>query len=150
VTVGAGVASASCLILPLGNPDTTDLEPVVINAIDIIEIGQDISVIVQENLQGEFFDGDSFDYKSITNTPEEITSSQDIPRAIQLNLIGSNAGGEGLINIFILTFTNNCEIYPVLTENESAGWVILVSRLSVKLLLRRYSILTTRCSFFCA
>jgi hypothetical protein len=132
VTIGAGVSSASCLIMPFGNPETTDLEPVVINSIDILELGQDISIIVRENLEGEFIQGDTFDYESITNTPEAITGSQDIPKAIQLNLIGSNAGGEGLIAVLILTFTNSCEIYPVLQENQSAGWAIFVSRLSVQ------------------
>lgn len=127
VTLGDGIASASCLIGPFGDPSTSDLVPVAIDTIDILELGQDVKVIVKETLEGEFIQGDTFDYQSITSTAEELNGAEDIPRAIQINLNGRNAGGEGLINVFIISFTNSCDVYPVLQENESAGWAVFVS-----------------------
>jgi hypothetical protein len=127
LTPSDSVASASCLISPFGDPSVSDLVPVVVNQIDVIELGQDISILVQEIIDGDFLDGDVFDYESITNTPEKIVESSDVPRSLQLNLIGENTLGEELINVFIITFTNDCDAYPVITESQSAGWTVFVS-----------------------
>ena len=121
---GSGVARVSCLISPFGAP-TTKLEPVVVDSISILELDQSNSVLVEERIGGAFVSGDSFSYSSIINT--DVTSVQEIPKALQLNLSGRNEDGVILINVFVITFTNECGVTPVIQLGESAGWVTFVS-----------------------
>ena len=127
ITTGEAVSATSCLISPFGNPEVQDLIPVAVQTIDILELGQDLRVLVQENIAGNFGDGDSFQYTSIAALPDEINDPVDIPRAIQLNIVGLNRLDEPIINVYIITFTNNCGAYPVLREGQSAGWTLMVS-----------------------
>lgn len=124
---GDAIASTSCSVGPYGDELVTDLKPVSVQSIQIVELNQRLQVVVQESISGTFGDGDSFEYVSIVSTPEAITDPVDLPRAIQLNIIGVNAEDQALINIFIITFTNDCGTYPALDNGASAGWVVLVS-----------------------
>lgn len=127
ITLGDAVQATSCLVSPFGNPDVEDLVPIAVQSIDILELGQDLRVLVQENIEGNFGDGDTFSYTSVSADPSNINSAVDIPRALQLNLVGVNANDEPIINVYIITFTNNCGTYPVLQEGQSAGWTRFVS-----------------------
>jgi hypothetical protein len=122
ITLGDAIAATPCLVSPFGNPVATNLIPVSVQEIDILELGQDLSVLVQENLEGNFVDGDSFRYESLTNAP-----GGDIPRAIQINIVGVNGLDQSIINVFLITFTNDCDTYPVLVDGQSIGWVFFVS-----------------------
>ena len=126
ITTGMGVSSVSCLISPFGAP-TNKLSPVVLDSVSILELDQLNNVLVEERIEGNFFDGDEFSYSSIINEREDNTSVQDIPKAIQLNLSGRNEDGIMLMNVFVITFTNTCGLIPVIQDGESAGWVIFVS-----------------------
>jgi hypothetical protein len=126
ITIGDAVQATSCLVSPFGNPQVENLVPEEVQSIDILELGQDLRVLVQENLEGSFADGDTFSYTSITSTPGNIVSSVEIPRALQLNIVGVNANDEPIINVYIITFTNDCGAYPVLQEGQSAGWTRFV------------------------
>jgi hypothetical protein len=112
---------------PFGNEFVTDLVPASVQDIQIVELNQRLQVLVQETISGEFQDGDSFEYESIVSTPGAIEDTTDLPRAIQLNIIGTNAQNEAIINIYIITFTNNCGAYPAFENGASAGWTVLVS-----------------------
>ena len=122
---GTGVERVSCLISPFGAP-ATDLEPISVESISILELDQSNSVLVEKSLEGEFFSGFSFSYTSIIN---EATSVQGIPKSLQMNLSGKNADGVMLMNVFVITFTNECGVMPVIQAGESAGWVTFVSSL---------------------
>jgi hypothetical protein len=128
ITIGDAVSATSCLVSPFGSPDVTDLVPVAVQSIDILELGQDLSVLVQENIEGNFGDGDSFRYTSVAANPDAIGGYLDIPRAIQINAVGVNVQDEPIINVYIITFTNDCGAYPVLFEGQYAGWTRFVSR----------------------
>ena len=125
-TEGTGVQSTSCLLSPFSDPDTTDLVPVEITSIDIVELGQDVSVLVRDSITGRFSDGDSFVYESIINTPADVNGANDIPRVLQMNIVGLNQLNEEIINVFIITYSNTCGDYPVLFEGQTIGWTILV------------------------
>jgi hypothetical protein len=127
ITLGDAVQATSCLISPFGNPDIGDLIPIAVQSIDILELGQDLRILVQENIEGNFGDGDTFQYISVAADRSNINSTVDIPRALQLNLVGVNANDEPVINVYIITFTNSCGTYPVLSEGQSAGWTRFVS-----------------------
>lgn len=148
VPTGEGVTSTSCVTSPFGNPMTTDLVPATVTQIDILELGQDVSVIVRETITGDFLDGDTFDYESITIAPEEITEVRDIPKAIQISLTALNAASEMIINVFILNFSNDCDQFPVLMDGQSAGWVHFVSQFFVFFSVLRASSLSRK-RLFC-
>jgi hypothetical protein len=132
ITLGDAVSATSCLVSPFGNPDVTDLIPVAVQSIDVLELGQDLRVLVQEQIEGNFADGDSFQYTSVISNPENIGGPVDIPRAIQLNIVGVNQLDELIINVYIITFTNDCGSYPVLQEGQSAGWTRFVSGQNIR------------------
>ncbi|KAG7354137.1 hypothetical protein IV203_003493 [Nitzschia inconspicua] len=122
ITVGDAVAATTCMVSPFGDPSVIDLIPVVVTSIDILELNRNLRIMMQENIAGNFSDGDTFQYTSYAALPGEIVNPEDLPRAIQVNIIGVNANDEPIINVYLITFTNNCGSYPVLFEGQSAGW----------------------------
>lgn len=115
----------SCLISPFGAP-TNNLQPIVVESISVLELDQSNSVLVEERVDGNLVDGDTFTYDSVLNNPDFITSVQNIPRALQMNINGRNAEGVILLNVFIITYNNECGIVPVIQDGHSAGWVVFV------------------------
>jgi hypothetical protein len=142
ITLGDAIQATSCLVSPFGNPEVSDLVPIAVQSIDILELGQDLRVLVQENIEGNFGDGDTFQYTSVVATDAD--GEVEIPRALQLNLVGVNANDEPIINVYIITFTNNCDTYPVLSEGQSAGWTVFVSS-AVEMCARHDVPLRTEC-----
>lgn len=120
------MASISCLISPFGAP-TNNLVPVVVESVGILELDQVNNVLVEERIDREFFDGDSFKYSSVIKNLGDVTSVEKIPKALQLNLRGRNKNGVMLMNVFIVTFTNECGVSPIIHMGESVGWAIFVS-----------------------
>ena len=133
VTQGDAILRSGCLVNSI-NPggDEDDLVPVAIDSIDVVELDQDLTVIVQENIEDDFEDGDSFSYTSFAADPDNIMTSRDLPKALQVNLYGVNQGGDEIVNSWIIQFTNSCDGYPVFLEGQSAGWVTFVSHNSFK------------------
>ena len=127
ITLGDAVKRTSCAVNPFGSPDVSDLVPVAVSSIEILELDQGMQVSVREKIEGSFGDGDTFQYSSYAALPGEIVNPDDLPRAIQLNIVGVNQFDESLINIYLIIFTNNCGRYPVLFEGQSAGWTRFVS-----------------------
>jgi hypothetical protein len=112
----------------LADPGVIDFIPVAVESIDIFELNRNLQISVQENIAGSFGDGDSFTYVSIAALPGQITDPDDIPKAIQLNIIGVNRFDQPLINVYIITFTNDCGFHPALVNGQSAGWTVFVSK----------------------
>ena len=122
-----GIDASSCIITRFGDPNVTEMVPVVVDTIDILELNQDLRVLVQENIAGSFLDGDTFNFTSLSAEPRAMIDPADFPRALQLNIVGRNQYNESLINVYIITFTNGCDVYPVLEENQTIGWTSFVS-----------------------
>jgi hypothetical protein len=115
------------MVSPFGNPQVSDLIPHVLTSIDILELNQNLQVLVQENIAGSFGNGSTFSYTSVAALPGQIVKPVDIPRAIQLNIIGLNKFDQPIINVYLITFSNNCGQYPVLFDGQYAGWTRFVS-----------------------
>jgi hypothetical protein len=92
--------------------------------VDMIELAQNSTRINQGNVSGSFGEGDSFIFESIVHGSGEAI---DAPKIMQLNIFATNIEGQPIINIFAVSFTNDCGIYPVIDEGNSAGWVYFVS-----------------------
>jgi hypothetical protein len=126
VTRNGGIKATYCQISQFGNATSsiTDLVPVEVGFVDIVELGQAFNVLSQENITGTFFDGDSFSYTSIVALNDTL---EELPKVLQLNIFGFNADGEPIVNFYALAFTNICTVYPILFEGDSAGWTEFVS-----------------------
>jgi hypothetical protein len=122
VTIGDGIEDTSCLSTPFGAPASANLVPVSVESIVILETGGNAQVIFQDEVFGPFVDGDTFTYK--TNF---IAGAMDVPKGIQFNTNALNQAGQSILNILSITYTNDCNIYPVIDANQSAGWFVFVS-----------------------
>lgn len=127
ITLGDAIKATTCSVSPFGDPSVTDLVPVAVQSIDVLELDQNLQVISQEQIEGNFGDGDTFEYTSVAANPGDIVDAADLPRAIQLNINGVNELEQAILNVYLITFTNNCSSYPVLSEGQSAGWTVFVS-----------------------
>jgi hypothetical protein len=125
------VDRTSCAISPFGDPAVTDLVPVSVQSIDVLELGQGLRILVQERITGTFTNSSTFNYTSLSANASDIVDLTDIPRAIQVNIVGTNKEGQSLLNVYIITFSNNCDAYPVFVEGQSAGWTSFVSDILV-------------------
>lgn len=119
-----GIREISCLISQFGSPGATDLVPASVDRIDVLEIREDTTLILRNEITGPFSDGDT-----ITYTTNPIGSSADVPFGIQFNTHAFNAAGEPLLNVLSIEYTNECDVYPVISEGQTAGWLQFVSRL---------------------
>ena len=129
------IESTTCLISHFGNPDITDLVPVSVTNIEILELDQNMQITSETTIPGNnFVDGDTFQYTTkdaladsdeIGNDPDPVMSK--VQKAIQLTMIGMNRIGKPIINVYIITYTNDCNAYPVLQEGQSIGWTVFVS-----------------------
>ena len=149
VTKNGGIAATFCQISPFGTAESniTDLVPVEVGYIDVLELGQNFEVLTQDNITSSssdsdpsFQDGDSFEYTSIVIVNPE---NDQIPKVIQLNIFGRNAAGEPVVNFFAIAYSNDCDEYPTLLEGESAGWTQFVS-----FAYRGYDVFVGVCIFF--
>ena len=126
-------ASVSCLIDSFGDTTDTDLIPVQIQSITILEMDQNFLPIAQESIGDGtiYLDGDKFQYTSIAAVPDDIiVDSQYVPSAIQLTIFGMNQFHNPITNVVLINFTNDCGTFPVLVEGQSAGWAVFVSSTS--------------------
>lgn len=122
IPVGDAIEDTTCLISPFGALDVEDLAPVSVDSIDILELGQNLRVIAQTGIVQPLNDGDSFTYTSVVADPDSIGEVQQVPKGMQINIVGNNQNGDRIINAFLVTFTNECDKYPVFEEGQSAGW----------------------------
>lgn len=116
-----GINDATCLVAGFDNINVTDLIPVAVSSVQLIEIGQDGGPAAVAQETGDFRDGDTVTYTSIS------FEGAVAPRAFQVRALGRNDGGEPLVLTWAVTYSNNCGVFPVLQVNDSVGWTIFVS-----------------------
>jgi hypothetical protein len=126
IPANPGILTSQCLINTF-DPDIDDLVPVVVNKIDISELGQGFNEIIRETIDADFEDGDTFAYTSVTAVTDNLDNTNDIPLVLELTLEGQNALAETVVNRFLITFTNECGAAPVFERGASAGWAVFVS-----------------------
>jgi len=121
-----GILDTACVVNTSGDQDVTDFTPVVVTDIQVLELDQNFDVVGDFLTTGEYVSGDKFSYTSVTANPETLTATT-VPSAIQLFLSGRNAAGQDLVNFYAIVYNNECNVYPVLSEGNNAGWTELVS-----------------------
>jgi hypothetical protein len=125
---GPGIDGTECFFLPNA---TLNLSPVSVQRIAIQELGRDLKVLDNTNEQGEFVNGDSIEYTSVSSG--EITELEQVPGGLQVNLIGMNALDQEISNSFLIEYTNDGSASPVIVIGDQIGWITFVSTLREEL-----------------
>ena len=157
-----GIFETECSIVPVGAENATDLMPARVTSLQILELDQNLQVLVQTTVtseNGAFVDGDSFQYVSILSpmfnpslealpgATYEITStdlgggfnSTTLPRGFQITITAENGFDEFVRNAWIVLYDNDCGLFPLLFEDDQAGWTVIV-RVSPRRLFRHHSL----------
>jgi hypothetical protein len=125
---GPGIVEPpACFTRPDGPEDVDDKVPVTVGSIQIIELDQRLQAVNQQVELGNFSDGSSINFTSIIATGADTLTTTSLPRAMQLLITGENAAGQSLVNTFLLRYSNNCSVYPVLLNDQNNGWIVFVS-----------------------
>ena len=122
---GPGVEDWDCKTTS-SDSTATDFTPALITRAEVKELDQDQNVINFQNYAGPFFDGDTFTYVSIAANPSNVNSTT-LPKGLQLSVYGRNIEEQDILNFWIILFTNECGLFPVLDPGEQIGWTDLVS-----------------------
>jgi len=120
LTKGPGIKDYFCTISKSAN--VTDVVPVSVDRIDLLELDLDFDVMDQTEYVGSFNSGTTFNYTSVAATGAQTVD--DIPGGLQIILTAQNAAGEQVQNLWILAYTNNCSFAPVFDVGSSIGWVV--------------------------
>lgn len=97
-----------------------------INAVDILELDQQLTPYTLTPIREDFRDLNEFKYTSITATDPNLTSAM-IPGGLQMNIIGVNSVDEPIQNVWIIVFNNDCGIFPIYTVGEQIGWTLMTN-----------------------
>jgi hypothetical protein len=126
---GPGINETACLTEIRGQdvvPDE-DLVPVTVQTIQIFELDQNLIVFSQTVRSGNFVNGSNFNYTSIISTVTDLEDVESLPRGLQLVMTGVNRKEQPTTQTWIITYFNDCGIFPILDEGEREGWTIFVS-----------------------
>jgi hypothetical protein len=102
--------------------------PISVQNVQISELDQNLEVVSLATRTGTFVDGSSFTYTSIIATMTDDLDAISLPRGLQLMITGLNINELTVVNTYFIVYTNDCGIFPVLTEDQTIGWTIFVSR----------------------
>ena len=122
-----GITSFSCDVTTVDAGTPSDPVPVVVTDILIFEVGQPTrsqTISTTEVTDAAYKNGDIFEWTSTADISFPI--SDDAPKILQVTLRGKNAAGEELLNLWLIEFTNQCNVWPVLTPGMQAGWMVMV------------------------
>jgi hypothetical protein len=113
-----GIDDEACFINGEG-PNITDLVPVSVGHIQVIELND----LLQPIIQTSFMDiqSSTFSYSSVSN-------DNKVPHGLQMIAQAINAANQPLIMSWLITFSNDCNVFPVLEEGNRIGWTVFVSR----------------------
>lgn len=130
ISQNGGIEESICTIQAETN--ATDLVPVTVTNVKVYEWDQNSLPFQPLPVTGEFIDGESFPYTSLST--KEVTSIAEIPTAIQVSATGKNAEGENILYSWVTQYTNVCDVYPVIFPSDSAAWLVVVSLLSIEMI----------------
>lgn len=133
----SGIITTDCAVAPFQDDSVTDLVPVSVGSIDVLELDQNLVLLTQSSRFGTYQDGDTLPYTSISSNPSLVNVTK-YPRAFQISVIGSNVRGETLFFAGLIVYSTDCSVHPNLQPGSTIGWVKFVSPTVVSV----YSVLT--------
>jgi hypothetical protein len=126
-----GVVDVGCVESPIISGDDDglfDLVPVQITTVEVLELDQ-FQVPIGGKLYKEgYTNGDEITYVSIAGTSAGIFNLTEltVPKGLQLNIAGRNKFDLDITNFWIILFSNDCGLFPVLHEGDKIGWTDMV------------------------
>jgi len=137
---GPGIPETACIVDGVGS----NVIPISISQVQVFELSQTLQILGSAVLTGPFFDQDEISYTSITSVNEPGTiDPQTVPRGIQVSITGINSDEELLVNTWVILYSNDCGVFPVLDIGDIIGWTEFVCAAYKPL---EWSERATRCS----
>ncbi|GKY92913.1 hypothetical protein MPSEU_000260300 [Mayamaea pseudoterrestris] len=128
--MGPGIADFDCFSQGLGSEGegVSDFVPVRVSSVDIIELDQSLAPIGSSFYGEGYANGDTIQYVSIAGNPTNVSSLSpaQIPKAIQMSIVGTNVVEEDITNVWIILFDNECGFFQVLQTGDQIGWTKLL------------------------
>jgi hypothetical protein len=120
-----GIEGTDCFFIR----DPKHTSPLVaVKSIQIIEVNLDLSNLSVKNLNGDFEDGYSWKYDSLT--AGELSDKREVPGGIQLNIRGVDSDGNVITNSVIIDYSNKENAHQFLEVGDKIGWIVIVSQAS--------------------
>lgn len=125
---GPGINNTACIVTSRNqNENVTNPFPVTVSEVQVLELGRNLKVVGNSVYSGTYFDGDEISYTSVTLEEPETIDANTIPRGFQIFITGVNSDEEPLVNQLVISYTNDCGIFPLLEVGDLIGWVNFVS-----------------------
>lgn len=136
----AGIESTTCFTSPGSDRSITNFVFDKVLEILITEFSRGFSFLNNLQLRGPFLDGYTFTYTSITSDPN--LTLESLPGILGIRIIGVNDEGQQFDTTWSVTFTNDCNSFPVFGDGGTVpqiGPTKLVSSLEPTLMPGRAS-----------
>jgi hypothetical protein len=120
-----GIYDAACSTLgPFSNS-----VPIGVSKVEISELDQSLKSVGTTVFNGTFKSGDSFRYSSVIATSRDdlISDPMARPRGLQVEVNGIDSNNVSIVDKWVVLFTNDCSISPVLSVGQQIGWTTFVS-----------------------
>jgi len=140
---GPGIENIECFVQgTTPGENITDETPVDVSSIEVLELDDELAPLSNTFYTDGYRNGSKILYTSIA-TWNNLTIDF-FPEALQLNIVATNALDQALLQVWVIRFTNECGIFPLLSIGEQMGWTTIVSVRDFALdLLRRFKLLLT-------
>ena len=127
---GPGILETACRIDKETTDDVTDLVPAQVTEIQFLELNGNLQTLQQEARTGSFRAGNMVQYTSVLAVQPSF-DEDTLPAAFQVIMRGVNAVDQPIQMFWVITYSNDCGVFPVLTEGQKQGWSIFVSSMCV-------------------
>ena len=125
---GPGINSTACNVNSRNqNENVTNPVPISVSEVQVLELGRNLKVVGNSVYSGTFYDGHEISYTSVTVEKPDTIDANTIPRSFQVFITGVNSDEEPLLNQWVISYTNDCGIFPLLEVGDLIGWVNFVS-----------------------
>ena len=125
---GPGINNTQCNVNSRHQNETvTNPVPISVSEVQVVEGGRNLKLVGNSVYSGTFYDGHEISYTSVTVEKPDTIDANTIPRSFQVFITGVNSDEEPVLNQWVITYTNDCGISPLLEVGDLIGWVNFVS-----------------------
>lgn len=128
---GPGILETACRIEKETTGDVTDFVPAQVTEIQFLELNSNLQTLQQEARTGSFRTGNIVRYTSVLAVQTSF-DEDTLPAAFQVIMRGVNAVDQPIQMFWVITYSNDCGVFPVLSEGQKQGWSIFVSSACVR------------------
>lgn len=130
-SVNPGIQDTTCIVQSSSGTRKTET-PTQIVSIEISELNQELNKIRTSVFNDTFVSGDKIRFASrMSSSVYNLHDVDDVtarPKGLQATIIGIDNDGLEITNNWVLLFSNECNIYPVISTGQQIGWTKFVSK----------------------